>query len=118
MVLDATVSCTYAASHISITSSTVGGAAEKAERLKMKKYESLQARYIVTPVVYETSGIPGPMTKDCLSELGKRLASSTGNSQEATLLWQRLCIAVQRGNAISIHLGMMDDEGEGQAVVE
>ena len=115
MVWDATVSCTFAESHMRDTKDRAGAAAEKAEASKMRKYEALQPRYILTPVAFETTGVGGPMTMKFVKDLGRRIRSVTGDPREGEFLRQRLAVAVQRGNAISIQLGIL---GVTQDVVE
>ena len=44
----------------------------------------------------------GPLTIDIVGEIGKRMSKKSGEKKETWWLLQRLSIAVQRGNALSI----------------
>ena len=109
LVWDATVTCTFAASHLRETCLSAGAAAEKAEGSKMRKYSCLQPRYFVTPVAFETMGLPGKLTNYFINDLGKRIILATGDHRQGEFLWQRLAIAVQKGNAISVQLGILGE---------
>ena len=61
-----------------------------------------ERNYIVQPVAIETFGGSGPDSLSFVSELGKRITDVSGNPLETSYLRQRLCIAVQRGNAARI----------------
>ena len=98
---DVTVPDTYAASHISRTSSTPGAAADKAAELKRNKYQSLLQTHLFVPVAIETSGVLNHEALEFLQELGRRIEEQTGDSKETTYLFQRVYVAIQRGNAIS-----------------
>ena len=54
----------------------------------------------------ETSGVLGPQTLSFVKELGKRLKNQTGEVKSACYLMQRLSMAVQRGNGISVLGGL------------
>ena len=59
-------------------------------------------RYRFEPVAIETSGVFGSSTRNIVTEIGKRISEKTGEKRESLWLKQRLNIAVQRGNALSI----------------
>ena len=50
----------------------------------------------------ETAGPFGPETFAFLKELGCRLKQVTGEAKSFSYLWQRLSVAVQRGNAAAV----------------
>ena len=58
--------------------------------------------FFFTPVASETLGSWGESSLIFLKDLGSRLAGVTGDKRETSWLFQRLSIAIQRGNAISI----------------
>ena len=47
-------------------------------------------------------GVWGPGALELVTELGKRLAISSGDPRSPLLLRQRIAMAVQRGNAVSV----------------
>jgi Glu-tRNA(Gln) amidotransferase subunit E-like FAD-binding protein len=68
----------------------------------MTKYAALSATHIFIPLAFETLGSWGEQAKSFVAELGKRITAITGDVRETDFLRQRLSIAIQRGNAISI----------------
>ena len=68
----------------------------EAEERKCRKYEELGARF---SVAVETPGVHGEFT---VSEIGRLIIETTEESRETLLLEQRLDLAVQRGNTLSI----------------
>ena len=81
--------------------------AAKAESLKDEKYSDLFHTHEFAPIAVESSGVFGPQSLTFVKELGRRLRYQTGEEKAGTYLIQRLSIAVQQGNAISI-LGSLD----------
>ena len=102
LVWDATCLDTFALSHRSLVVHSAGGIAAKAEDLKGAKYADLLSSHIFVPVAIETTGVFGPRTLSFVKSLGKRLFRHSGDPKSTSSLFQRLSIAVQRGNAISI----------------
>ena len=99
---DGTCVDTYCDSSIINSSISPGSAAAAAEESKREKYLALTDRYLFEPVAVETSGVIGPSTMKFVSGLGKRLSIQTGNKQETAWLFQRISMAVVRGNSASI----------------
>ena len=99
---DATCVNTYAEYAVNNTAVDAGHAASKAESNKRAKYPELVRRYRFEPVAIETSGVFGPSSKNIIYEIGKRITEKSGDKRETLWLKQRLSIAVQRGNALSI----------------
>jgi len=48
-------------------------------------------------------GIWNHQTVEIAQELGRRMTAVTEDPREATYLFQRLSVALQRGNAVSFH---------------
>jgi hypothetical protein len=69
--------------------------------LKTAKYVSLQSTHVFVPIAIETAGCWNQTGLDFVSELGKRLTAATADPLELSYLFQRLSIAVQRGNELS-----------------
>ena len=59
-------------------------------------------RYRFEPIAIETSGVFGPTTRQIIQEIGKSISEKTGDKRETIWLKQRLNIAIQKGNAMSI----------------
>ena len=108
LVWDATVADTLAPSHMGVTATRAGAAAEKAALAKIGKYASIVGTYKFIPVAFETLGSCSLMARKFVAELGRRVSSATGNLREACYLRQRLSVAIQRGNAASV-LGTIRD---------
>ena len=77
-------------------------AAAAAEDHKRSKYASLADRYHFEPVAVETTGAVGASTTRFLQRLGKRVTAQTGDRRETSWLFERLSLAVVRGNAASV----------------
>ena len=79
-----------------------GSAALLAENAKTLKYVQLLAVHDFVPIAIETIGTWGSQGYEFLTTLGKRVAEATGEPRSTAFLRQRLALAVQRGNAISV----------------
>ena len=101
---DFTCPDTLAASHLPHTSIQAGAAAAKAEAHKRLKYAPLTqlGDYIFYPVAIETLGPWGESASELCRDLGARLARVTGEAGSLAFLKQRISVAIQRGNAISV----------------
>lgn len=102
LIWDVTVVDTVAASHVNMTSVKCGGAADQAERNKHNNYIDLKGEYVFTPLAFESFGAVGPETSSFLKKLGKLMARRTGEPRSLNFLLQRISIAIQRGNSISV----------------
>jgi hypothetical protein len=98
---DATVPDTLAASHLAWTSLIAGSAAERAAEAKTAKYASIAQSHIFLPLAIETLGVWNADGDSFLCDLGSKICDITGDPRETSFLFQRLSVAVQRGNAAS-----------------
>ena len=98
LVWDATCSDTFAATHILHSAVRPAYAANLAETNEVAKYRNLSERFIFQPIAMETTGVFGNTTRTFLKELGRRMASETGDKREGAWLRQRVSFAVARGN--------------------
>ena len=105
---DATCTDTFAMSHLNSSAVSVGSAAGAAEESKRRKYASLAARFRFEPVAVETAGTFGGSTGSFIAEIGRRISEITGDRRETYWLEQRIGLAVQRGNALSILTAIKD----------
>jgi len=99
IVWDATCPDTLARSYHHQATIRVGAVAE--ER-KTDNYSSLGAGYSFTPVAIEILGAMGKRSLAFVRELGHRVMQRTGEVKTRTYLLQRLSVALQRGNAVSV----------------
>ena len=109
MAWDVTVPDTFAESHLSSTSVEQGAAAKQAADNKATKYQELETTHIFFPVAIETAGSWGHQAIELVQEIGRRIDDITVDSRETTFLFQRLSVALQRGNAVSF-LGTFPSE--------
>ena len=100
------VTCTDTFSASASLNSAVspGSSARNAEILKIGKYAFLQPCYLFPPVAVETSGVFGPFTKSFLLELGNKMKERTSVNLETSWLFQRLSIAIVRGNYLRLNM--------------
>ena len=102
MAWDATSPDTLAASHLSSISTQAGAAAEHAASAKVQKYIKLSNTFHFVSVAVETLGAWNSEGRLFISDLGRRISAITGDARESMFLFQRMSVAVQRGNAISV----------------
>jgi len=99
---DFTCPDTVAPSHLSDSTVAAGSAARAAESLKRKKYIEIATTHAFVPVAIETLGTWGGEAAALVAEIGRRQAVATGEVRAGFFLRQRISIALQRGNAISV----------------
>src|SRR5688572_15537800 len=114
LIWDATVVDTVAASYITGTAAEAGAATEIAAKRKHAKYTELQRRYIFIPVAVETLGPLNMEGFAFISELGRRLTTTTGDNRETRFLFQSLSVTVQRFKAVAFQgtMSKLPDGGE------
>lgn len=102
LVWDFTCVDTTASSHLASTSCEAGAAALSAEKSKTSKYRNLLSDFIFLPVAVETFGSWGPQGSHFIKQIGDQISKLTGDNNSGTYLFQRISVAIQRGNAASI----------------
>ena len=102
LIWDATCVNTFASSNIIRAELAAGSVADAAEVRKIAKYAELGRRFIFQPVAVETSGAMGKSLFQFLKDLGRRLAVRFQDQRESDFLFQRMSLAILRGNAFSI----------------
>ena len=102
MLWDFTCPDTLAPSHLSKTTVLAGAAASEAEDRNRIKYSNFFHTHQFIPVAVETLGVWGPGAMELIMALGRRLIESTRDTRSTFFLRQRIDMAVQRGNAISV----------------
>ena len=93
-----------AKSYLKDTAIQPGSAAVKAEKGKLAKYEELEKDYYVVPIAVETFGSWGPEGAQLIKSTGKKIQNLTREKRSTFFLFQRISIAVQRGNAASVQI--------------
>ena len=76
-----------------------------AERAEERKVCCL---HLFCPVTIETLGAVGPQSLALIKDIGRRIASETGEYRAGEYLLQRLSVAVQRGNFAAVLGGYWD----------
>jgi hypothetical protein len=70
---------------------------------KHSKYSSIiSSNYIFKGLAFETLGPWCKETIDFINVIGDRLIAESGDSKSKTFLFERISLAIQRGNAASI----------------
>src|SRR6218665_33744 len=84
---------TYATSHLTVTST-------EAAANKRTKYSTISKTHAFVAVSLESSGAWSWEGLEFIPELGRRMTNTTLDKLETSYLFQRISVAVQRGNAI------------------
>ena len=100
---DVTVPDTYADCHLADTATTAAAAADKAASNKVAKYRQIANSHTFVPVAIDTAGNCNHQAVELVQELGRRMTVVTEDTRQATYLFQRMSVALQRGNAVSFH---------------
>ena len=100
---DVTVIDTLAPSNLNHLIHVAGSAAASAAEFKNRKYSALSRSHQFVPFALETLGPICRAASDLITKLSKRTSERSGESREGDFLFQRLSIAVQRGNAAALH---------------
>ena len=111
LLWDVTVVDTLCASHVKNCSKHPGAAAENAESKKFSTYSELLNDYCFVPIGIETFGAWGPEGHKLIKEIGKKLKEITGEQRSTFFLTQRIPMAVQRGNSLSVQGTVPTTEG-------
>ena len=98
---DVTVTNTVAASYLAMSSVRAASAAEAAATRKDMKYIEISRVHLFFPIAFEIMGPINQAGRDFISDLGRRISSSTDDPRETSFLFQRLSVAVQRFNSVS-----------------
>ena len=108
---DVTCPDTVADSYVTASAASAGTAAENAATAKIQKYHQLSATHTFVPLVFETFGTLSDVTLSVLSDLGGRIISRTGDPRERMFMFQRLSMAVQRGNVTCFLNSVQSSQG-------
>jgi len=70
---------------------------------------NLSSTHVFYPFAVETAGAWHEMAIELTHEIGRRITTVTEDSRETTFLFQRLSIALQRGNPVSFQNTMITE---------
>ena len=99
LIWDFTVADTLCKSYINQTVISAGAAADTRENQKISKYSSLAENYLFVPIGVESFGSWGQEGIKLVKSIGKKIMEVTGEKQSTSYLFQRISMAIQRGNA-------------------
>ena len=92
---------TYAQSHVNDTSTQAGTAANSAAAAKKAKYTDIANTHIFIPVAIETGGPWNVEAIEFIQEIGRRITLINGEYRETEYRFQRISIAIQKGNHLA-----------------
>jgi len=78
-------------------------AAELAEARKEEKYKQSMQSYHFVPLAFETMGPINTKGQAILADMDGLLSKISGDPREASFVFQRLSVVIQRFNAIAFH---------------
>ncbi|XP_031348412.1 uncharacterized protein LOC116174613 [Photinus pyralis] len=112
LIWDVTCVDTVTASYIHQTSITAGSASEIQAKKKHEKYSDLKSNnFFIVALAFETFGPCSSETTSFLMCIGQNLIAESGDSRAKSFLFQRISLAIQRGNAASIRGTLPDHPG-------
>jgi len=100
---DATVVHTCALSYVAHPASSRGPASAQAAERKDQKYLGLPSTHKFQAVAFETLGPINLSGAEFISDIGTRLSTISGDRREASFLFQRLSICIQRYNSVAFN---------------
>ena len=102
LIWDVTIADTVCQSYVIQCSNQPGAAAEIRESQKTTKYKSLENDYYFIPIAIETFGSFGPAGHKLIQAIGQKIMEVTGEKRSTSFLFQRIAMAIRRGNASCI----------------
>jgi len=102
LIWDVTVADTVCQSYVNQCSNNPSAAANIRETQKITKYQNLATDYCFVPIGIETFGSFGTEGHKLLKAIGKKIMEVTGEKRSTSYLFQRISIAIQRGNSCCI----------------
>ena len=82
---------------------TPGMASERAATRKHSKYSNLKSNYHFVAVAVESFGPWSKEAINLLNKIGSNMIRLTGEPKARHYLFQRMSLAIQRGNAIAVN---------------
>ena len=84
-----------------INTATSEAAADRAASSKTAKYTALSKTHHFIPIAIETGGSWNDLAIEFINELRKRITAVTQEPRETQYIFQRMSVALQRGNAVA-----------------
>ena len=103
LVWDVTVTTSLAESYVDIAAIGAGLVAEQAANRKLSKYAELASDYILEPIAVKNLGSFDLYRSSFSSNLGNKIRASSGEDRETSVLFQRICVLIQRFNSVLLH---------------
>ena len=100
---DVTVADTFAASYINDAATCAGKVAESAAARKVLKYAELRRNFTFVTLACDVTGVWCADGLEFLNDLSSRISDVTGDARDTGFLFQRLSIALQKGNAACLY---------------
>merc|ERR1739838_614258 len=82
------------------------------KKKKVEKYSNLSDHFHFVPVGIETYGAYGPQGLKLVKQIGKKIQDANGEKLSTFYLFQRISIAIQRGNTQCVQ-GCVKDRSSG-----
>jgi len=82
---------------------------KRQQKNKIDKYSKLASIHIFYPFATQTVGTWHEMAIELTQEIGRRISTITEDTQKTAFFFQRLSMALQRGNAVSFHNTMITE---------
>ena len=89
-------------SYLSRSSKEAGSLAALSEAKKSNRYKGSTPLFHFVPICAETLGAWGPRAIAFLNKVGEKIRETSGEPRSTSFLFQRLSVAITRGNAASI----------------
>ena len=99
LIWDVTIADTVCQSYVNQCSKNPGSAADIRENQKISKYKNLANDYYFVPIGIETFGSWGQEGHKLVKAIGKKIMEITGEKRSTSYLFQRISIALRRGNS-------------------
>jgi len=87
--------------NIANTATTPSAAAHTATQKKTDKYAELSNTLVFYPFAVETAGVWHEMAIELTQEIDRRITTVTEDPRETTFWFQRISVALQRGNVVA-----------------
>ena len=102
LIWDVTVADTVCQSYVYKCSKITSAAIDTRESQKISKYKCLANDCHFVPIGIETFGSWGSEGHKLMKSIGKKVFEATGEKRSTSYLFQRISMAIQRGNAVSV----------------
>jgi len=106
LVWDVTVVSPFIAAsymYVDRAATDAGTVADMTATRKTEKYSTLSLAYRFEPIAVENLFVFSSTTLKVISELGRPICVLTGDAKEASYLFQRIFIMLQRFNSVLLH---------------